>query len=359
MKRNFLNQFVLCFSLIIIPVVMLLSCKKDELTELSHDNNQEFAAYDYRTSQVVQRIKNFDSQLKKVKQGVYRSNDLVNVDSAMWNIESLFNITYSSPDDNFVDKKIQELSFDVKLIDNKISIVDVGNLYDKIVMSVRDAYRNDGFTDNKSLMSLFVKKEEQRSGELKVKVVVVSGKTDYQQHDYEPILFGPFAAGSCWYYGELGGSCDDPYILKDAAELLEDTINYYHGYKPEKYPDKRNIYVNLASIPLEGNEYWYNVTQDYCIFYKVNCDKEELFLDANDLNNYYYGEVDVIKNRVPNDPLYASMFDDDCVFMEVNIDGIQGFREDAVYQHKNYIFYGTPYSVDKNEFGKLKDLLYD
>ena len=93
MKRNFLNQFVLCFSLIIIPVVMLLSCKKDELTELSHDNNQEFAAYDYRTSQVVQRIKNFDSQLKKVKQGVYRSNDLVNVDSAMWNIESLFNIT--------------------------------------------------------------------------------------------------------------------------------------------------------------------------------------------------------------------------------------------------------------------------
>ena len=359
MKRNFLNQLVLCVSLIFTLVMVFMSCKKDKLTEPPLNNNQVVTTYDFKTNQVVQRIKKFDNRLKEVKQGIYRSNELVNVDSAMWNIESLFNITYASPDDNFVDKKIQELSFDVKLIDNKLSIVDVGNLYDEIIMSVREAYRNDGFTDNKSLMSMFIEKEEVRSDGLKVKAVVVSGRTDQQQHNYEPVLHGPFDVGSCWYYGELGGSCDDPYLLTDAAELLEDTINYYHGYKPNKYPNCRNIYVNLTSIPLEGNEYWCNATQDYSIYYKVNCDKEDLYLDANDLNEYYYSEVDVIKNRVPTDPLYASLFDDDYVFMEVNIDGLRAYRENVIHQHKNYIFYGTPYSVKNNEFGTQKNLLYN
>ena len=120
MKRIFLNHVVLCVSLVITSVVIFLSCKKDKLTEPRQNINQEITAYDFKTNQVVQRIKKFDKKLKEVKQGVYRTNELVNVDSAMWDIESLFNITYSSPDDIFVDKKIQELSFDVKLIDNKI-----------------------------------------------------------------------------------------------------------------------------------------------------------------------------------------------------------------------------------------------
>lgn len=357
MKRNFLNQIVLCVSLIFTSLVVFISCKKDKLTEPPQNTNQEVATYDFKTNQVVQRIKRFDNQLKKVKQGVCRSNHLVDVDSTIWNMESLFNVTYSSPDENYVDKKIQELSFTINLIDNKLSIIDVGNLYDEIVMSVREAYRNDGITTDKSLMSLFLKKEEMRSGELKVRAVVVSGRTNEQQHDYEPILYGPFDADECWYYGELGGSCDDPYILTDAAELLEDTINYIHGYKPEKNSTCRNIYVNLMSVNLSGNEYWDKNNNEYYIFYKEDCEPEELYLDVNELNKYYYNELKVIKDFVPKDPKYMSMFGDDYVFMEINIDGICAYQEKTINQHQNYIFYGSPYTVNKNEFGSTMNLL--
>ena len=79
MKRIFLNHVVLCVSLVITSVVIFLSCKKDKLTEPRQNINQEITAYDFKTNQVVQRIKKFDKKLKEVKQGVYRTNELVNV----------------------------------------------------------------------------------------------------------------------------------------------------------------------------------------------------------------------------------------------------------------------------------------
>lgn len=359
MKRHFLIQSILFIVGIVTLTAVLFACKKDKLTE-PPINNSESASYDSKTNLIVERIKRFDNQLKDIKKGVYRSDVYVDVDSAIWNIESLFNTTYSFPEKNYVEKTIQELTFDVDTYNNMLSMNDISVLYDNIVTSVREAYRNDGFTSNKGLMSIFIEKEDVRSGGVSVKVVVVSGKTDYQHHEYEPILFGPFDKYACWYFGEYGGSCDDPTIMTDAAELLEDTINYIYGYKPENQIDRRNIYVNLQSVFLYGNEYKNPSGTDYYLFYKENCDIEELYLDANELNEYYYAEVDVILNIVPNDPKYSPSMPEDWIFMEVNIDGVSAYNDNGpAYMHNNYIFYGSKYSVKKDEFGTQKDLLYN
>lgn len=360
MKRYSFNQFALIVVLFA-SLMSLVACRKDKMTEPPININDEAEHYDLKTDLVVQRIKRFDSQLKEIKKGIYKSNAYIDIDSAMWNIESLFNTTYSFPEKKYVEKTVQELIFNIETDNRVLSMSDVNVLYDDIVASVREAYRNDGFTENKALMSVFVEKGESRSDVLDVKVKVVTGRTADYQEDHEFILFGPFDENACWYYGEYGGSCDDPTIIIDAAELLEDTINYIHGYKPEAKVGHRNIYVNLQSIYLHGNEYMNPSGTDYYLFYKENCNVEELYLDANGLNRCYYAEVDVIHNIIPNDPKYSSSLPDDWVFMEVNIDGVSAYLDNnnQAFMHNNYIFYGSRYSVKKDEFGMQKDLLYN
>lgn len=359
MKRYFFNLIALIIVVSVVSVVGFVSCKKDKLTEPVETN--EIGCYDSETNLVIQRIKRFDNQLKEIKKGVYRSEAYISIDSAIWNIESLFNTTYSFPEKKYVEKTIQELTFDIDIYNNMLSMTDVNMLYEDIVSSVREAYRNDGFTSDKGLMSIFIEKEENGFGKLDVKVIMVTGRCADHQQDHEYILFGPFDKYACWYYGEYGGSCDDPTIITDAAELLEDTINYIHGYKPEEKITHRNIYVNLQSVYLRGDEYMNPSGTDYYLFYKENCAAEELYLDVNELNKYYYAEVDVIQNIVPNDPKYSSSMPDDWVFMEVNIDGISAYLADdnQAFMHNNYIFYGSKYSVKKDEFGTQKDLLYN
>ena len=345
---------------IILLVMCAVACKKDKMTEPPANQDQEILNYDYQTNLVVQKIKMFDSQLKAVRQGIGRSDVYLDVDSVVWNVESLFNATYSSPEKHYSDKKIQTLTFYVDTYNDMLSMNDVAALYDDIKMSVREAYSNDGFVSDKSLLSIFVDKKECRSGMSEVKVVVVSGRTSNKPTDVKPVLFGPFDVDECWYYGENGGSCDDPYLLTDAAELIEDTINYIYGYKADDEGDFRNIYVNLQTISLAGNEFKDKTGKESYLFYKQNCDDDELYLDVNELNKYYYAEVDVILNVLPNSSEYSASIPDNWVFMEVDINGVQGVVDDKdTYMHNNYIFYGTKYCVSKNEFGTHKDLLSD
>ena len=348
------------FTLLIIGVLLsvgFVACKKDKITEpLTNDEKQEI--YDSKTNQIVQRIKRFDNQLKEIKQGTYRGDNYINADSAIWNIEALFNTTYSFPDKKFVEKKVHELSFEIDVNNDMLSMKDVNELYDEIITTVREEYRNDGFTHDKALMSLFVSKNETRSGRLCVDVVAVTGKTDNHQIDYKPFLHGPFSYDACWFFGEYGGSCDNPDVLTDAAELLEDTINYYHGYKPQECSNRRNIYVNMIYVPLKGNEYWDKNNNEYYIFYKEDCDKDELYIDGNKLNHYYQNELKVIKEFVPKDSEFSYMFADDVMFMEINIDGMTTSEANStIYNHQNYIFYGTNCSVKQDEFGSPIDLL--
>ncbi len=360
MKRNYLPPIVSIIIGVITLTAVFVSCKKDRLTEPTVKlGEKEEQIYDSKTDLIVGRIKRFDNQLKEIRNGTCRDVKYIDADSALWNVESLFNATYSFPDENYVDKKIHELYFEIDIDNNMLSMNDVSNLYDDLIKSVREAYQNDGFSDKKGLLSLFVDKDESRSDKLGVKVVAVTGRTDNHQVEYKPFLHGPFDYKSCWYYGEYGGSCTDSDILTDAAELLEDTINYYHGYKPDKILNCRNIYVNMAYISLKGNEYWSESNKDYYIFYKENCDEDELYLDGNKLNQYYHNEVKVIKELIPNDPKYSSLFTEDVVFMEINIDGskMYGVNNIPTYNHQNYIFYGTRCVVTKDDLGSPIDLL--
>ena len=337
-------------------IIAALSCKKDKLTEPPQDNEE--ISIPSKTQFIVERIKTFDNQLRQIKQGAYKGVEYTSIDSAMWNIESLFNVNYSFPDLMYESKVSQELNFSINVYDNMLSMHDVHRLYEEIVSSVRLAYMNDGFTNNKSLMTIIVRKGEVVSNKLNVNVTLISGRKSSDPIEPNPVLNGPFKEGDCFYFGEYGGACDDPTWITDAAEVLEDTINYYYGWYPKEPDPVRAIYVNVGQIFLSGNEYFNQNQNSYYIFYHLDPPDSLLYLDYELLNRYYNNELKVIFDLVPNDPKYISQLPEDARFMEVEISGISYYIDNkTLYAHQNIILYGSRHVIFEYDLCQPRDIL--
>lgn len=351
------------YAIIILPiialVVTLVACKKDRLTDPQNNIESRDELSVKSTEQVIRQIKDFDKQIRQIKTGISRGERSVDVDSALWNIESLFNASFSFPDRNYIEKRKQELTYTIKVHNGRyVMMRDLSDLYDDIISTVREAYRNDGIDENKSLMSIIVKRGELVSNELRVKVVVISGRTAQQQFNIEAELWGPFKDDECWYYGEYGGSCDDPSIVSDAAKVLESVINFSYGNDQDESTASRNLYVDMTNISLTGNEHWNEKTNDYYIFYKVNCKESALYLDADDLNMYYHNLVDLIFKVVPNDVKYSSVLSKESKFMEINMEGMFTLEgKNKIYNHSTDILYGSKHVVKNTQLALPKDLL--
>mgnify|MGYP003289878440 FL=1 len=356
MKRNYFNQITTL--LLVSLIIVFVSCKKDKLTEPNVSRHKDEVKVDSKAESIVKRIKTFERQLDDVKRGVYRNDSYIDIDSAMWNIESLFNTTFSMPDENYVEKKIQELTFDIGVHrDNKLSMYDVTALYDDIIRSVKDAYINDGIESDKGLMSIVVGKNNCDTRAVKLKVTVITGRTNTVKQQLPGVYFGgPFKADECWYYGEFGGSCDDPFVMSDAAEQLEKVLNINCGSSASSV-DNENIYVDLTMISLKGNEYKGNNGESY-MFYKVNSSPDELYLTGKELNEYYNWEKQIIFNEVLKDPKYAEVLPEDPTFIEINIDGLSSMSgKNMIYYHHHDILYGTKCEVPRVLLGSPKNIL--
>lgn len=357
MKQKFLkgNQ-ILAISLLAL-VVGVMACKKDKYTDPPTQNSDYVIPS--KTQLVVQRIKKFDKQLKEIKNGLHKGDNHIHIDTVIWNIESLFNATYSFPDYYYKETIIQELDFEIDVDDNDCLLMsDVNMLYEEIINSVRETYRNDGFVHDKALMCIIVNRGDIVSNKSNVNVKVVSGqRTDDPLGPY-PVLNGPFKEGDCYYFGEYGGSCDDPTLLTDAAEVLEDTINYYYGWSPKEPDPVRSLYVNVSSIVLIGDEYYDDNNDSYYIYYHENPDESLLYLDENQLNRYYNNELKVIFDIVPNDPEHIPNLPEEPRFMEINIDGVRITEgETNICFHHNTIIYGTHHIIHEYDMSVPVDLL--
>lgn len=358
MKRDYLKRNAI-FLLIIAIFVTLVACKKDKLTDSqSFDKSVENLSA-MSADDVVKRITDFDTQIKQVKKGVCRGVQNAEIDSVLWNIESLFNTSFSFPELNYVEKKRQELSFKIKVQNGKyLAMNDVCILYDEIVSNVREAYRNDGIDADKSLLSIVLNRGEIISDELEVKLLLITGKVLPEQYRLRDVTSAPFDEDDCWYFGEYGGSCDDPSIVYDAAKALEDKINLTYQNKRNISNKYRSIYVGMTNVSLTGNEYWNDSINDYYIFYKQNCPDSLLYLNHEDLNKYYQNMIDVIFKIVPKDKKYSSVLSQSADFMEVYIDGMFSLEgKNTLHNHNTDILYSSKYQISKSLLIQPKDLL--
>ena len=358
MKRKKIKGIALMTLLAVGAVVYFEACKKESVTPIINNTcpENEIPAYPDKVKAMVDRVNRFNNQLLD-KENVMRSGLCVPIDSVIWDVEALFNAEYTVSDRKYLETVKQELEFVVTVNDNnELPFGDVANLYDNITESVRQLYSNDGIAIDKSLKAVVVDKGETDGNLVTINVFVISGRVENDNSTKDPVQ-GPFGPGDCWYFGEYGGTCNDPSVFGDAAEIIEDTINYYYGCTSVPQSGFRQMNFGMLRVSLNGNEYMDENGEPYIYFYGIG-ENPPLYLNYELLNYYYTRELEVLLHLLPSDPIFLEMMPDVPAFIEVDIVGMLGYVNNGSYfHHKNYVIYGNKYPVPEQELPPLRDLL--
>lgn len=358
MKHSYYKSILKVLFCIIVLAMALYACRKkyiEPIQSILSDNIGSTEQIDF--SSIVGKIKNFKNRMSIADGLASKSEDFISIDSVVWNIEALFNASYTFPDLLYDKIVTQELVFSVPVNNNVVSMSDVALLYDQIINDVRTAYSNDGIVQNKSLKNVFFEKGEVENNRLEIIALVSSGRSIPEDPGNLNVYYvGPFGEDDCWYFGEYGGSCDDPSEWGDAAEWIEYWINYYYGWSPAAVDGYRNIYFSQSMIHLLGNEY-VKYNGEYYIYYWIN-NLQYLYLSGSLLNYYFQNEVDVIMELVPNDPKYSGQLPQNPKFMEVDIQGNSSIVSGGTLRrHENFILYGEKIAIPVLDLGLPVDLL--
>lgn len=358
MKRRKILGISLIVTLTVGVALYLGACKKELVTPINNTSVQgdDFHGYTDKAKTIAGRINKFKRQLVD-KEMVVRSGLGMPIDSVIWNVEALFNAEYAFSERKYLETVKQDLEFFVDVNENnEIPLDVVADLYDDITDAVRQAYANDGINVNKSLMAVVVDKGETVGNRVGLNVCVISGRYANDNAVKDPVQ-GPFSPGDCWYYGEYGGTCDDPSVFGDAAEIIEDTINYYYRAKNVPQPGYRHLNVELFRVTLEGNEYLDANGEPYLYFYYLNSNTP-MYLDYEMLNYYYTRELEVLLHLVPSDPIYQGYMPENPAFVEVDMVGLLDYVGNGTCcHHKNYAVYGNKVAIPIPELPPLRDLL--
>lgn len=354
MKRKKLKGLALIVLLAVGTAVYLAACKKEIVTPINNMNNPAFTD---EASAVAGKIMRFKQQLVE-RESVARSGLYMPIDSIIWNVEALFNAEYAFAERKYLETVKQELEFYVEMNGNgEAPFSVVADLYDEITAAVRNAYSNDGISIDKSLMAVVVDKGDVVGNRVGLKVCVVSGRMEAGDVIVKDPVPGPFGPDDCWYFGEYGGTCDDPSVFGDAAEIIEDTINYY--YKGTSVPQSgfRSVNVGLFMVSLEGGEYLDDDGNPYLYCYDAN-GNPPVYLNGDMLNYYYTRELEVLLHLLPEDLVMSGVFPIAPVFIEVDIMGLMGYvGNGSYYHHNNYVIYGSNHLIPQQKLPPQRDLL--
>lgn len=356
MKRKKLKGLALVVFLAVGTAVYLAACKKEIVTPINNIGQVNYPGYTDEAKAVAGQIMKFKRQLID-KEKVARSGLTMPIDSIIWNVEALFNVEYSFPERKYIETVKQTLEFFVDVDENNEAPFSVvADLYDEITSLVRQAYANDGISEEKSLMALVVDKGETVGNRVKLDVCVVSGRMELGDMVKDPVT-GPFGPHDCWYYGEYGGTCSDPSVFGDAAEIIEDSINYYYRGVSVPQSGFRKINLGMFMVSLDGGEYFDANGEPYLYWYDAN-GTPPLYLNGDLLNYYYNREIEVLMHLLPTDLKAQKQLPDMPAFIEVDIVGMMGYiGNGSYYHHKNYVIYGSKINIPSQELPPLRDLL--
>ena len=357
MKRKNFKGFAIMLLMAIGVAIYFAACKKEIITPINNIGQaNDYPGYTVEAKAVAGKITKFKRQLVD-RELVARSGLYMPIDSIIWNVEALFNAEYAFSDCKYLETVRQELVFFIDVNENNEAPFSVvADLYDDVTNAVRQAYSNDGISYDKSLMAVVVEKGETVGNRVEIKVYVVSGKMETNSAIKDSVT-GPFSSRDCWYYGEYGGTCNDPSIFGDAAEIIEDSINYYYSGTIVPQPGFRHLNSGMFMIALEGSEYFDENGEPYLYFYDVDSDPP-LYLNGDLLNYYYTRELEVLLHLLPTDLVEQNALPMAPAFIEVDILGLMGYvNNGSYYHHENYVIYGCKWMIPSQELPPLRDLL--
>lgn len=309
MKKNY---FTLSASIFLTLLIVFLtdSCSKDSLQRKTAKEGTTFGCQ-AADDTFVRDIVEFGRLLKSQSSGVSREASYMSLSQALINIEALFNYEFSEPD--LCAGRMVELDTTLSLAvgtNDSVLLSDLAVFYNNMHDAVNALYQSVSMTD-KRLVILDVEAGALQGGSQQVVLTAVIGTVNLSQYHPASSVAGPFGSDDCWYWAYGMGTCDQgiPNIGSDAAQELTIRLN-----------------ADLVPLPPEGSSFFYspvigkssenpiafhyqnpeypdpygNGTPTYCEFYVPNPYWEtDEQLDSILLNFHYWGERELVLNRLP------------------------------------------------------------
>jgi len=230
-------------ALMLTSVVMFNACSKQETQGLS---KVESLQKDYT---IYNKLASFRTQLEFYKNNpTLKSNESVEVDSAIWLLEGAMNLTYGFPYKEYTDFEKGTAIINIeKDNDGKINYNELALKYQQVIDEAREEYYGATF-EEKGLYVVDLEITEETATEVTFSVETITGCLG-DNNPSSPIF-------DSWWYGENEGGCEEnPASLSDAALELADAY-------PQTELTEEYTLVNPIPITITGGLLWLRRTND-------------------------------------------------------------------------------------------------
>lgn len=291
----------------------------------------------------IEQLRGFRAQVKAIQAHPdVKNSELMALDDALWDVENLFNLTFSETEQYYVQTNSHEFSLYLPVTeDDNVTVSDAVDLYSQVVEAARNALISDTFED-KGFISLNIQQTETANGMVRVDF---SGKTGARSDHHPPVAHvdGPFGEDDNWMFACGLGKCDDPDIPSGADKQLQEKL-YIELIEPYISADLgyRNVYINRKNILFDGSNY-------NLLFFRT--DPNDMCIDHWSMNEYYSGEKRTLSYFIP-EQYHLTGYQ----LISIVIDG-GPITSPMGITHFNAAEYGERVQVRIDEFGNVENLL--
>lgn len=318
-----------------LSIVVFHSCKKDKVESPGSEDNSISEIMTLEDIQTRDRILNFRDNVGNH----LKSGETIEIDSAIWNLESSINYTYCGHDFNYKPLPLDSLFYEIPLTtDGQALESDVDSIYSQIISDLTVIFDNIEADTKHMVFSDIEEIGFNRSGTSTSIIVTTS-------FGINPLfIYGSFDEGDDWMFGNNLGMCDDPTIESDAAEEIEYKLN-----NPENPPVFEGTEYFTNPVPRYlANEDWPNPDDDvldnwydYLVFYNETDYYPENYhecLEYEEMNFYLAGAATVINTFYPLGLRPVGL-----TFMSINLESAKFTFGDftfAMHMSMNKVMYG-------------------
>lgn len=280
-------------AMIIVATVatFLIGCKKEQDAKLS--NNGQIEQKDKSAEAAIARITDFKKQVdvRKSQPGM-KSAETVSINEAVADIVELFNAVYAQPENFYVQTVRNSFTINLPLTSEGQVLVDnVVTAYNQAIVLARQAYINDGISDNKGYVGLTVLLGNITDTTAELVFFSTSGQSgDYSTPSQGPN--GPFDDDDDWKYKKNMGLCDGTpgSGADEQIEMMIKSICYDWGRDP--VTGQRYYYYDYQHLEFLGHEH------PDTLYFNPNI-YDEPCIEDEQMNSLYYSEMGFVKYYGP------------------------------------------------------------
>ncbi len=294
----------------------------------------------------------------------YSLNKQFSIDSALWYMESWFNAKYAFPDESFINVVHRDTVISVSLSQGLVSMDGIYNKITSVKSLTTDKYSGLGFS-KKALILVHLKQLSASSlSQIDFELHMTFGELGTKERSENP-----FGDDDAWKYGDEAGKCHEPgFVGQDAGELIQNEINtrranilvspppgYVFSYGPN---EEKIVYGFEFANPDDDTR---DNDLDMLIFYRTSehtnlspLTAEGRCLEPYTMNFHYFGEWEVINNKLPERENRPSHW----TFMTCDLLGEQYPNgSNVIIHHKNSLTYALRYLV-REDWIQEEELFY-